>query len=499
MRNNYDDNVVKSSLIMKNNITENEERYIEINGYKPLTLIPHMSKNIKRCLNENNPSCPHRIFNEKKKEEQSEMLKNEKQPDNIIPKKNNSVLSENKSKCNDTKHKEKNNNLATKTLDKWKLYTIKQQNLKLKKYEESLRIKRRKYLLKKYWSKWFDNYKNRKREKEELIKRKNRIEKLNQFFDKLQEVKDDLKKTKDSSFMSNYETMKGQMNNEESNINKQSNHKFNDKATIFVNRLKAQKNIIMEQKMKLEEQNKLIKKLKEEKLINDVKELNKNLHSNVCEMIKTCDKKLKPSAKVLANQLNIYNESMDKLIKEDNFVIRMNERAQMRREKWEMIRLRKQMIEDEKRQKEIEEEERRLEEEEKQRKMKLKEKRDKIKMQKIIEIKKMKEIEETKIKMEKAKDHYNRNLKVKIINILRSNLLQRENKEAKATAYYNKMLMRNTFNQWKEESQYSIRRKIITADIFYQFNLVYKCWTNWIMVSKPIFFFYSSLILFLRR
>ncbi|XP_075225798.1 uncharacterized protein LOC142326952 [Lycorma delicatula] len=252
-------------------------------------------------------------------------------------------------------------------------------------------------------------------------------------------------------------------------------------GSIFANRLNAQKTVIQEQKLKLEEQNKLIQQLFEEKLKEQIKETNKNILSNLQETAKNCNSNLKPKVKVLANSSSIYMDS--KKPTDCTFVKRMNQREQERRERWEISRMRKQLIEDEKKKKEVEEEQKKREEEEEMRKKKILEKKEKIKLQREIELKKLLCAEEIKRKMEIAKEHYNSYLLKKIINVFKKNIQYKKQLECECTNYCNKKLLNLYFKEWKKNAQYSFYseavQKLQVAEDFYDAKLSEKTFNKW--------------------
>ncbi|CAK1600944.1 unnamed protein product [Parnassius mnemosyne] len=285
--------------------------------------------------------------------------------------------------------------------------------------------KRFNYICKKYVKKWKDHVENKKqiRQREAAI---------TNFFDKLAKKKSNIIQSPES-------------------INKTKLY-VRDYNT-YQHRYKVQQNIIALQKMKLEEQTKIIEQLKYNKIIESSKQSLDAMREEVCKTYYQMDRQLKPKIKCLTNELKIREIEEPSLVlqclKVPQFIQRMEKRAREREEKHAMIRERRRQMEEErirlKQQSELAKAD--MDKEEKQKRMK--ELREKRKREKIENIRKKQHAERMRALAVLADLHYEKKIMAKYgINPLRRLLnIKRDNME-KARSHYLFQLKKNVFLHW---------------------------------------------------
>ncbi|XP_025832094.1 coiled-coil domain-containing protein 191 isoform X2 [Agrilus planipennis] len=308
--------------------------------------------------------------------------------------------------------------------------------------------------LKKYFNVW----------RKILLDKKEKIEKLNQRNDR---------KTKVNEFINNLEKKKAEnkyYNKPLVEVKCKESRKLNDQmikqnqgaeANSFSHRFKAQKEIIETQKVKLQEQAKLIEALRLGKL---EEELQKSLDStkiNIREIFSKCSTKIKFSSKA------------PKIIKE------MEQKAFERAVRREFILEKKKMLDEErKRLKELEIDNKKAQDEEARKKnmeaIKERRKRD-------LEIQKRrqrnKELYLSKLKI--AENYHKKKLLRFGLECFKKLIQIKNGNNLKSKAFYKKILLRNTWKRWQKLVYDRDFEKSQIARQHYQNKLLqrsFRCW-----------------------
>ncbi|XP_039284454.1 coiled-coil domain-containing protein 191 isoform X2 [Nilaparvata lugens] len=346
--------------------------------------------------------------------------------------------------------------------------------------ERSFDSKRVHNILRKYWDKWVVLA---KRNNSKQVKMKtgclNKSERnLNRFLKKLEERKKVISRSLSiESDESSERTSSSSDKSRESSVGSQSQ--------VFTNRLEAQKSIIKEQQSKIEMQNKLIEQLKFEKIQQEIKASESNLRLNVIETLNNCEQKIKPAAKCLKAVISDINRGFDeKKNAKFDFVTRMNDRAEHRKERWNVIREKRKMQEEEAEREKLAEEEKRKNEEEERRRKILQEKKEKAEMKKEQERKKQVEIAEFHRKCAMADDFYAAKLMNKVFKVLSKNVSLVEDSLVEAKRHFNMKMVKKCFDAWKNHSFFTLTHKLLLAEAFCHYNTLQRCWDQWIMCHK---------------
>ncbi|XP_045534708.1 coiled-coil domain-containing protein 191 [Papilio machaon] len=314
---------------------------------------------------------------------------------------------------------------------------------------------RHNFLGKKYFQKWKIFTDTRRQTKEREIA-------INKFFDKLTEKKNSTKQSTES-------------------VNKTKLH-VRDYNT-YQHRYKVQKNIIALQKMKLNEQNKVIEQLKYNKIIESSKQSLETMRDEICKTYYQIDRQLKPKIKCLTNELKIREIEEPALVlhclKVPQFIQRMEKRAREREEKHAMIRERRRQMEEErirlKQQTELAKAE--MDKEEKLKRMKeLKEKR---KKEKIENIRKKQHAERMRALIVMADIHYEKNLMAKYgINPLRKLMAIKLDNMVKAKSHYFFQVKKNVFLHWMWYTEDMWLERNYIAEDFYRKKILRKTFNS---------------------
>ncbi|RZF48225.1 hypothetical protein LSTR_LSTR006192 [Laodelphax striatellus] len=342
--------------------------------------------------------------------------------------------------------------------------------------ERSLVSKRVQNILKKYWNKWVALTRNNSKCARMKTGHLNKSERnLNRFLMKLEERKKVISKSLSiESDESSERTLSSSEKSRESSVGSQSQ--------VFTNRLQAQKSIIKEQQSKIEMQNKLIEQLKLEKIQQEIKASESNLRLNVIETLNNCEQKIKPAAKCLKTVISDINRgNNEQKNSKFDFVSRMNDRAEHRRERWKVIKEKRKLQEEEAEREKLAEEEKRKNEEEERRRQVLQERKEKAELIKEQERKKQLEIAEFNRRCAMADDFYAAKLMNKVFKALSKNVTLVEDSLIEAANHFNKKIVKKCFEAWKHHSFFALTHKILLAEAFCQYNLLQKCWDQWIM------------------
>ncbi|XP_050346824.1 coiled-coil domain-containing protein 191 [Nymphalis io] len=313
------------------------------------------------------------------------------------------------------------------------------------------------YISKKYIRKWKLYVSNRK----ENFALKQRQETLNKFFDKLSRKK-----------------------NKATNVECAPKSKFylRDYDT-YQHRYKVQKHIIALQKNKLEEQNKIIERLKYNKIVETSRNSVDTMREDIQKTYYDIDKHLKPKIKCLTNELKIKEFEEPSLVlhclKVPQFLQRMERRAREREEKHAMIRERRKQIEEERIKQKQQAELAKLEIDKEEKMKRIKELRERRKKEKIENIRKKQHAERLRALIVMADLHYEKYLMMKYgIRPLRRLIdIKHENIE-KARAHYRFQLLKNVFLNWMWYTEDTWFDRNYKADDFHRKKILEKAFSG---------------------
>ncbi|XP_052756004.1 coiled-coil domain-containing protein 191 isoform X2 [Galleria mellonella] len=312
-------------------------------------------------------------------------------------------------------------------------------------------------ILRKYIKKWRDYVCNRKEHYSQQ-----RLQTLNNFFDKLSRRKD--------------------TNNSSESISK-SKQLVRDYSS-YQHRYKIQKHIIALQKVKLEEQNRLIEELKYNKIVEASRQSVDAMREEVRKTYYEIDRQLKPKIKCLTNELKIHEIEEPSLVlhclKVPQFLQRMEKRAREREEKHAIIRERRRQMEEERIRLKQQAELAKVEMDKEEKMKRIKELRLKRKREKIDGIRRKQYAEKMRALAVMADLHYEKNLLIKYgvrpFKILLS--IKRDNIE-RAKAHYTFQLKKNVFLHfmWYTEDMWFERN--YKAEDFYRKKILKKAFNSW--------------------
>ncbi|KAK9877049.1 hypothetical protein WA026_016078 [Henosepilachna vigintioctopunctata] len=286
------------------------------------------------------------------------------------------------------------------------------------------------------------------------------------------------------------------------------NSKQMEGAETYKYRFEAQKNIIEQQKFKLQEKEKIINELRVGIMTEEVKEFQNKSKLLIRELFQDC--KIKMAGKVPLDYLPTNGEKLWIKTKNAPKILQQLEKRAFDRMKYrEMIRERKKLLDETKKKihEELLEQKKYLEEEEKKKQLELmKEKRKeeliKIKMRQINKEKFLENLEKAKQQYQlkllkytflkwkltykwsldkkvKGDIHYKTCLLKKSINTLLNIVeMKYSMKYEMADVFHRKLILGRTFNILKERNMERIRAMQVAED-FYDFNMQYKIFKRW--------------------
>ncbi|XP_017784586.1 PREDICTED: coiled-coil domain-containing protein 191 isoform X2 [Nicrophorus vespilloides] len=241
---------------------------------------------------------------------------------------------------------------------------------------------------------------------------------------------------------------------------------------ILKNRYVAQKYMIMEQKAKLLEQEKVIEELKYgkmcESLQKSIKESKDELQEFYTNMKKTTKTKLGTICKTVEEVIEIQADLAPKLVRE------MERRAQERALKRKLILEKKRIMDEEKKRIAQEAVERKRVQDEEEKKAALE----------AIKLKRLKEIEANKLRAlnkqrylegcSKANKYYRKKLLKRGLKAFKIIIILRDTAESMAEEYYSNKLTKNALICWHRNVEIEKNEKICKADNFYKTLLLKK-------------------------
>ncbi|XP_068632645.1 coiled-coil domain-containing protein 191 [Battus philenor] len=314
---------------------------------------------------------------------------------------------------------------------------------------------RNNYLAKKYTIKW-KMYVDKNR----LIKKRETM--VNKFLDKLEEKKnisaqcsEPVKKTK--IYIRDYNT--------------------------YQHRYKVQQNIIALQKMKLEEQTKIIEQLKYNKIIESSKQSLEAMREEVSKTYYQIDPQLKPKIKCLTTELKIKELEEPQLVlhclKVPQFIQRMEKRAREREEKHALIRERRRQMEEERMRLKQQSELAKAEMDKDEKLQRIKELKEKRKKEKIENIRKKQYAERMRALVVMADIHYEKNLMTKYgINPLKRLITIKRDNEEKAKSHYLFQIKKNVFFHWMWHTEDMWFERNYKAEEFYRTKILSKAFNS---------------------
>ncbi|XP_059046458.1 reticulocyte-binding protein homolog 2a [Achroia grisella] len=341
-------------------------------------------------------------------------------------------------------------------------------------------------IIRKYITKWKDYVSNRKE-----YQSQQRLETLNNFFDKLSRRKE--------------------TNNSSDSTNK-AKQLARDYST-YQHRYKIQKHIIALQKVKLEEQNRIIEELKYNKIVEASRQSVDAMREEVRRTYYEIDRQLKPKIKCLTNELKIHEIEEPSLVlhclKVPQFLQRMEKRAREREEKHAIIRERRRQMEEERIRLKQQAELAKVEMDKEEKMKRIKELRLKRKREKIDGIRRKQYAEKMRALAVMADLHYEKNLTIKYgIRPFKILLAIKYDNIERAKAHYAFQLKKNVFlhYMWHTEDMWFERnykaedfyRKIILKKAFNSWKLAYNTYVIKKQVAEDYYDLYVTQLVFRR-
>lgn len=229
--------------------------------------------------------------------------------------------------------------------------------------------------------------------------------------------------------------------------------------------IEAQKHKIQEQESLIKELQLLRLKLEGEKFAMETRQL-------LDDSERKCDKKLRSKV----HQLSVChaNEKLkvDKYKDGWDFVTRMEVRADERRKRWDAIRQRKALLEQERLEKLRLEEEKRRQQEEEEKRRKIQQFR--AEKERLADLKRKQEQERLYLNMlnSMAAEHYEALLLRSSFNAFKSHLLQAKTMAEEADRHYRRTVMTRVFTVWRLYWKVEVRKKMEVAEEFYEHLLL---------------------------
>lgn len=244
--------------------------------------------------------------------------------------------------------------------------------------------------------------------------------------------------------------------------------------------------MIEAQKQKIQEQENLIKELQLLRLKLEGEKFAMETRQLLDDSERKCDKKLRSKVRQLSVCHANEKLKVDKYKDGWDFVTRMEVRADERRKRWDAIRQRKVLLEQERLEKlRLEEEKRRQqEEEEKRRKIQL----FRAEKERLADLKRKQEQERLYLNMltSMAAEHYEALLLRSSLNAFKSNLLQEKSMAEEADRHYWRTLMTRVFTLWRLFWRVEVRKRMEVAEEFYEHVLLRNGFERFKQVSSNL-------------
>lgn len=313
----------------------------------------------------------------------------------------------------------------------------------------------------KYFKLWRSKVKEKRNDK-------NRIDKIENFLQKL------IKEKQIKSSNSKHEN--------ENNTKDHSNYNVQCKD-IYKNRHKAQQNLIKAQKIKLQEQEKIIESLKIGIILDEAQKSLENSKYEIRDVFKRCCEKVKCKITPLEAIQNDANTIEIKTSKVPKIVCQMEERALERAIRRNIILERKKLMEEKKR-KEIENavaHKKAVDEEQRQKNLDLiKERR---KMEAELERRRQENKKKYLDNINKANGFYKRKMMYKFFNAFKILIEIKMEFEVKSEIFYKSLLKKKCINSWRMYIRNRIEKENFEANCLYNYKLTRKIWRAWRSVS----------------
>ncbi|XP_018576015.1 coiled-coil domain-containing protein 191 [Anoplophora glabripennis] len=316
------------------------------------------------------------------------------------------------------------------------------------------------YLTKKYFLLWKKTVKHKIEKKKLPRNTLDQKEKLERFFKRIKQH------TKREKSCSKKETLC-------TNISQQKP----PSPQIYENRYKAQKSIIIMQKAKLEEQNKVIEELKMGVIREDLLKSIENTKNNIREIFSNCSSKVKCKVPVVViqetQQFKIRTQKAPKIVQQ------LEQRALLRAQKRQLVLETKRLIE-EARQKMLEEaieNKRVMEEEERKRNLEIiKERRKKeLEQEKVRQANKQKYLES----LNKAINFYNKLTLAKCFKKLYKNCQTNKANALLAKEHYETKTLKRNIYRWCDFVEDTYKLKYEIADAHFTYTVLKKTLKIW--------------------
>ncbi|XP_066598171.1 coiled-coil domain-containing protein 191 isoform X2 [Prorops nasuta] len=247
-------------------------------------------------------------------------------------------------------------------------------------------------------------------------------------------------------------------------------------------RLNAQKKIIEQQKLKLAEQNKTIEELKIKQLQNELRQTKESTVSLTKDVLTNCSQRTRETLiRMMKREESLRKDkdsiSSPRVPSPPLFLIRMEERAEARKERVKRTKeARRMKLEEQKRK----EEDARREEEEQRRRLQQevlkKAKKLRIEQEKL----KLREIERARKLREQADAFYRRYLLQRYIMIPLKTLVEvKYRRRTMADEHYRRTVMKRILDVWRSEIERRLKVKYDLASVVYDRNLLWRCYANW--------------------
>ncbi|XP_054002554.1 golgin subfamily A member 6-like protein 26 [Hylaeus anthracinus] len=360
------------------------------------------------------------------------------------------------------------------------------QNVKEKERLRDIKMKIQQNLISRMTRKYFDIWRaytkttDTAQRQTELLSEEQRIEK---FINTITERQNELTKAQDVKVRDNNLVVKKTSNTE---IRKRNTYaKPINVESPAQSRLCAQRQIIEKQRAKLIEQSKIIEELKLNQAQKEIFRATKDTVDMAKETLAHCGQKTRRTLILLMQQNGYRDESLTVRQRSQDppkFLLRMEARAEARRER---IKLAEESRRKRLQEKERKEEAARIEEEQKKRRLQREALTQARRLWKEQERKRQNEIEKLKRLNDMADEFYRKYLLRRYgIEPLMGFVERKKSNIEKIDNRYKENLTRNVFIAWRRETE--IRCKIVTefAETFYNRSLMVKTFREWKQMTK---------------
>ncbi|XP_035735873.1 trichohyalin-like [Vespa mandarinia] len=339
--------------------------------------------------------------------------------------------------------------------------------------------------LKRYFQNWrtyIENIKNTAKTKLES-QNVSHERKIEIFINEITEKQKELGKNSKSQTKNNISFKNLQESEDKKKLTRQKKHFAFE--SLVQNRLNAQKVIIEKQRSKLAEQNRIIEEFKLKQIQEELLKMDKETMNAAKETLMNCGQKTRRTLIQLMRQAGHRDKSMTTPQQAPNppkFIIRMEARAEARKERLKKAKeIRRKKLEEQK----LKEETTKRDEEEKRKKLyqeamretkKLREEQEKCRLQELERLKKLNTMA-NKFYCKYLFRHY-------IIGSFKKLIEIRNNNIQKANDHYRQYLLLQTFTVWRRRTKEQYEVKLELAISLYDRNLLWYTFKDWTDMVK---------------